>query len=139
MNWETTNILICHEHSLSLYLFADGEMFQIEKQEIPYSIKQMRRLRIHSMFSQCLSQIDCLDFLVFTTDDSQLVIMSYSKEQGIFTSVFFSSLPDEEEITGDYLEVDETGRFLLVGMVHLNYRITPRIAHELLLRFRSAV
>lgn len=53
--------------------------------------------------------------------------------------MFFSSLPDEEEITGDYLEVDETGRFLLVGMVHLNYRITPRIAQELLLRFRSAV
>ena len=65
--------------------------------------------------------------------------MSYSKEQGIFTSVFFSSLPAEEEITGDYLEADETGQFLLVGMIYVSYRIIPRIAHELILRFRSAV
>ena len=59
--------------------------------------------------------------------------MEYSIEQGIFNAIFFSSLPEDEEITGDYLSVDESGQLLLIGILENELAFMHRFLHELVL------
>ena len=66
--------------------------------------------------NHCFDRIDYpRDLIVATTDDSQLILFGYSKESGNFVPVVKTMLR-EEEVTGDYVSVDDSGRFILIGI-----------------------
>ena len=90
------------------------------KQDVPYSIKQMKQVQLYCRISQLFWNIGYpRDLIACTTEDYQLILMEYSIEQGIFNAIFFSPLPEDEEITGDYLSVDESGKLLLIGILEI--------------------
>ena len=54
------------------------------------------------------------DLIVATTDNYQLILFGYSKESGNLVPVVKTTLR-EEEVTGDFVSVDDNGRFILIG------------------------